>query len=61
MKKFIAPFVLLLAAISLLIFSCKKRTEQKQHQQEIAAKANSNSEHGICCNKLIGYSGSMWY
>jgi hypothetical protein len=45
MKKFIAPLVILLATSSLLMFSCKKETDQKQ-QQEIASTANPNSGHG---------------
>jgi len=45
MKKFAAPFIMSLAVSSLLIFSCKKETDQKQ-QQEIASKSNPNSGHG---------------
>jgi hypothetical protein len=46
MKKFIVSLVMLLAALSLLIFSCKKETDQKQQQQEIVSAANPNSGHG---------------
>jgi hypothetical protein len=45
MKKFTARLVMLLATSSLLMFSCKKETDQKQ-EQEIASTANPNSEHG---------------